>query len=142
MIPQGEKFEDLPVWQESLGLAKLCLKLAKEEPIVHHTELAKELERRVIMIGNEIADGFEQGSNRDLLHKLYQARGSNAAVRSMLLLAMDLPDAAPLREELQASITATDACSQQLSDWATKLQKATVSHPPLAAGMTIGAPNR
>ena len=47
-------------------------------------DLANQLQRSVLSISNNIAEGFERGTTNELLHFLYIARGSAGEVRSML----------------------------------------------------------
>lgn len=45
--------------------------------------------RAAVSIMNNIAEGFERGSNKDFIRFLFVARGSAGEVRSMLYVALD-----------------------------------------------------
>lgn len=49
-----------------------------------------QIERASVSIMNNIAEGFDRRTDKELKHFLYIAKGSNAEVRSMLYLALDL----------------------------------------------------
>jgi four helix bundle protein len=78
------RFEDLPVWQEAAQLAQLVLEFTDNDLFRRHYGLRSQLERAAISVSNNIAEGFERGSNNELLAYLYISRGSAGEVRSML----------------------------------------------------------
>jgi four helix bundle protein len=61
----------------------------------HEGSLSKEygfrdqIQRAAVSVMNNIAEGFERGSNKDFAKFLFIARGSVGEVRSMLYLALD-----------------------------------------------------
>lgn len=83
-----KRFEDLPVWQGAIQLAVELLsctdRLASQLRLP--TALRGQLERAVISVSNNIAEGFERGTTNELISFLYIARGSAGEVRSMLCL--------------------------------------------------------
>jgi four helix bundle protein len=80
------KFEDLPVWKDAAHLAQLIFELTSQGVFRNHSGLRNQLERAALSISNNIAEGFERGSNNELVAFLYIARGSAGEVRSMLRL--------------------------------------------------------
>ncbi len=50
-----------------------------------HPGLRDQIERAVVSISNNIAEGHERGTSEELLTFLYYARGSLGEVRSMLM---------------------------------------------------------
>jgi four helix bundle protein len=60
-------------------------------------DLANQLQRAALSISNNIAEGFERGSTKELLNYLYIARGSAGEVRSMLCVMERMNGFADLR---------------------------------------------
>jgi len=81
---QYKRFEDLPVWQEAVELARSMYEFAALDPFRLHPGLRDQLERAALSISNNIAEGFERGTTNELLAFLYIARGSAGEVRSMM----------------------------------------------------------
>ena len=81
-----ERFEDLPVWNAAIELARRIYDFTANPVWNGKRTLADQLERAAVSISNNIAEGFERGSNRELINFLYIARGSAGEVRSMLCL--------------------------------------------------------
>jgi four helix bundle protein len=80
---QYKRFEDLPVWQEAVELARSMYEFTALDPFRRHPGLRDQLERAALSISNNIAEGFERGTTNELLAFLYVARGSAGEVRSM-----------------------------------------------------------
>ena len=88
-----QRFEDLPVWNDAIELAVRLLRISQTGRLNGLGDLKNQLERAAISISNNIAEGFERGTNQELVTFLYYARGSAGEVRSMLhLLARLCPD--------------------------------------------------
>src|SRR6266568_8992197 len=116
------KFEDLPVWKDAAQLAKLIYELTSQDVFRNHSGLRNQLEGAALSISNNIAEGFERGTNNELVAFLYIARGSAGEVRSMLCLLERLPAFRDLRAETKALKTKAESCSRQLKGWAQSLQ--------------------
>ena len=82
-----EKFENLISWQKARELSKQVYKLFR-----HNKDFSfrDQIQRAAISISNNIAEGFERHSNKELKQFLYIAKGSCGEVRSMLYTAEDL----------------------------------------------------
>ncbi len=78
------RFEDLPVWQDSAELARKMYEFTAAEPLRRHRGLRDQLESAALSVSNNVAEGFERGTTKELLAFLYIARGSAGEVRSML----------------------------------------------------------
>lgn len=78
------RFEDLPVWQDAVTLARRIYDLTAQAPFRRHHGLRDQLERAALSVSNNVAEGFERGTTNELLAFLYIARGSAGEVRSML----------------------------------------------------------
>ena len=82
-----EKFEDIVSWQKSKELTIFIYKLLKNN---RDYSFKDQIQRAVISISNNIAEGFERRSNKELKQFLYIAKGSAGEVRSMLYTGQEL----------------------------------------------------
>jgi four helix bundle protein len=113
------RFEDLPVWNSAIELAVQLYDLTERVQFRRRRSLRDQLERAAVSVSNNIAEGFERGTNNELLSFLYIARGSAGEVRSMLCLMERLP---ALRELGPPIKPLAESCSRQLKGWAQSLQ--------------------
>jgi len=80
-------FEEVIAWQKARTLyVDLYEQLKQTKDYFYRDQLL----RATLSISNNIAEGFDRGSARELRQFLIIARGSAAEVRSMLLIAEDL----------------------------------------------------
>ena len=82
-----EKFEDIIAWQKSKELVIFTYACFKE---CLDYGFKNQIQRAVISIMNNIAEGFERKTNKEFIRFLYMAKGSCGEVRSMLYLALEL----------------------------------------------------
>ena len=80
------RFEELPVWNSARELAIRIFGLTATGVLKNYSGLRDQLERAGLSVSNNIAEGFDRGTNAELLTFLYIARGSSAETRSMLLI--------------------------------------------------------
>src|SRR5437764_3188359 len=116
------RFEDLPVWNSAIELAVQVYALTDRVQFRRRRSLRDQLERAAVSVSNNIAEGFERGTNKELLAFLYISRGSAGEVRSMLCLLERLPGFDRLRGETRALKPKAESCSEQLKAWAESLQ--------------------
>jgi four helix bundle protein len=115
-----QTFEDVVAWQRG---RELYLKL---HPLLkNHRDYAykDQLLRAALSITNNIAEGFDRGSNRELKQFLIISRGSAAEVRSMLLIAKDL-DIIPA-EELASLMSLVKEVSRLLTGFIKSINNST-----------------
>ena len=122
-----KRFEDLPVWQAALELARLIYLLTPLPPFRRNRSLRDQIERAAVSVSNNIAEGFERGTTKELLTFLYIARGSAGEVRSMLCLLEALADFAPLQAEIANLKSHAESVSRQLRAWAESLQNSPIT---------------
>lgn len=77
-----KRFEDLPVWNTAIDLAVAIYALTSKPEFAPHPGLRDQVERAAVSVSNNIAEGFERGTNNELLMFLYISRGSAGEVRS------------------------------------------------------------
>jgi four helix bundle protein len=117
-----KRFEDLPVWNAATELAVGVFGLTSQPQFKSQHSLRDQLERAAVSVSNNIAEGFERGTNNELLMFLYISRGSAGEVRSMLCLLERLPWFKDLTEETSALNIKAESCSRQLKAWTQSLQ--------------------
>jgi four helix bundle protein len=107
------RFEDLPVWQDSADLARRMFEFTIVEELRRHPGLRDQLERAALSVSNNIAEGFERGSTRELLAFLYIARGSAGEVRSMLKVLAGWSTVANLKSQISDLTNQSENISRQ-----------------------------
>jgi four helix bundle protein len=112
-----QKFEELPVWRLAIDLGRAVYALTADAAFSHRYSLRDQIERAAVSVSNNIAEGFERGTNPELLTFLYIARGSAGEVRSMLHLLGGMPSFRNLESEIRNVREMTDAASRQLGAW-------------------------
>lgn len=80
-------FEDIICWQKSRTLANDCFSTFKN---LRDYSFRDQLLRSAVSIMNNIAEGYERQTNKELRNFLYISKGSAGELRSMLYLAKDL----------------------------------------------------
>jgi four helix bundle protein len=117
-----QKFEDLPVWQTAIALGREVFTLTDDPAFKSRHGLRDQIERAAVSVSNNIAEGFERGTNKELLTFLYIARGSAGEVRSMLCLLQGMPPFRNLESEIRNLRAKTESISRQLGAWTRSLQ--------------------
>src|SRR5271169_3156022 len=108
-----DKFEDLPVWQAAIELGRHVYALTEDPAFKGRYSLRNQIERAAVSVSNNIAEGFERGTNQELLTFLYIARGSAGEVRSMLCLLAKISLFAGLESEIRNLKLRTESISKQ-----------------------------
>jgi four helix bundle protein len=80
-------FEDLFVWQKAIVHS---IEIYKWFQSVADFGFKNQIQRASISISNNIAEGFERGSDRDFRRFLFIAQGSCSEVKSMIYIALKL----------------------------------------------------
>ncbi|MFH1717680.1 MAG: four helix bundle protein [Planctomycetota bacterium] len=121
-----ERFEDLPVWQAAIELAKRVYDMTRDKFFSQAGDLRSQMRRASLSVSNNIAEGFERGSTAELLAFLYIARGSCGETRSMLLFTERFDEAAHLKSEISDLKALAESCSRQIRGWADNLQNSDI----------------
>ena len=110
------RFEELPVWQAGIDLAAEIYLLTAKPEFRNRYSLRDQIERAgvSVSVSNNIAEGFERGTNQELLTFLYIARGSAGEVRSMLCLLQRISGICDL-EDLESEINSLKAKAESIS---------------------------
>jgi four helix bundle protein len=82
-----EKFEDIISWQKGIELSSIIYDIFRNN---RDYGFRDQIQRAAVSVSNNIAEGFERQSNKELSKFLYIAKGSAGEVRSMLHIAIKL----------------------------------------------------
>ena len=121
-----KRFEDLPVWNEAMRLAHRVFDLTENPRFRISFSLRDQIERSVMSISDNVAEGFERGTTNELLAFLYIARGSAGETRSKLCFMADRPRLADFKSEIANLKLMAESCSRQLRAWADSLQNSEI----------------
>lgn len=83
MQPQ-KTFEDLRVYKDAINLTIQIYTLLKKRQFKTEFGLSDQLRRATLSISNNIAEGFERETDKELIRYLYFAKGSAGEVRNIL----------------------------------------------------------
>jgi four helix bundle protein len=124
-----ENFEDTPVWREAARLYELAEDLLENPAFRATSAFRDQLDRAVLSVSNNIAEGFERGTTNELLYFLYVARGSAGEVRSMLRVKLRRIREDHLKAQISDLVACVTSCSRQLHGWASSLQNSDIAGP-------------
>ena len=85
-----ERFEDVPVWKDGVGLAVEVFRMTEDRRFRYKGDIANQLQRAALSVSNNIAEGFERGTQAEFLNYLYIAKGSAGEVRAQLYVGLDV----------------------------------------------------
>lgn len=120
------RFEELPVWQAAIKLGVETYTLTSDDAFKGQGGLRDQIERAAVSVSNNVAEGFERGTNNELLTFLYIARGSAGEVRSMLCLLERLPAFDNLKFQISNLKSQAENISRQLRAWADSIQNSDI----------------
>ncbi|KKS82259.1 MAG: hypothetical protein UV58_C0011G0013 [Candidatus Wolfebacteria bacterium GW2011_GWC1_43_10] len=81
------RFEEIIAWQKS---KELTIDTYDSFKTCKDFSFKDQIQRAALSILNNIAEGFERNTDKELIHFLYIAKGSCGEVRSMLYIALEL----------------------------------------------------
>ncbi len=79
-----EKFEDIPIWKESLIATKLIYDLTSKTNFSKDFSLRDQIRRAVISISSNIVEWYERHNNNEFIRFLKIAKWSCGEVRNQL----------------------------------------------------------
>ena len=82
-----EKFEQLNSWTKAQEMS-ICIYQNFNQ--IRDFSFRDQICRASVSVSNNIAEGFDRGTNKEFIRFLFIARGSNSEVKSMLYLAKGL----------------------------------------------------
>ena len=84
-----KRFEDLPVWQTAATLYERCDDFLEHVPPSMRYPVRDQLDRAAFSVSNNIAEGFDGGSNAEFVKFLRYSQRSCSEVQSQLYIALD-----------------------------------------------------
>ena len=124
-----QRFEDLPVWQDAAKLYERVEVLLELREFSVTRGFRDQLDRASLSVSNNIAEGFERGTTKELLAFLYIARGSAGEVRSMLAVKSRRIPEGNLKSQISDLKSLAESCSRQIRAWADHLQNSDIQGP-------------
>jgi four helix bundle protein len=85
--PKIQRFEDLIVWQKSMDLAEEIYKVTKQGAFAKDWGLKQQIQRAVVSISSNIAEGYERQTTQEYVRYLTIAKGSAGELRTQIVLA-------------------------------------------------------
>ena len=82
----ARNFRDYPVWQQAVEYATKIYQVTAEMPYFEKKGLCDQLQRVVVSISSNIAEGSARPSDSDFAHFLDMALGSAYEVETQLLI--------------------------------------------------------
>lgn len=86
----ARNFREYPVWKEAVEYATFVYEVTGKMPWFEKKGLCDQLQRAVVSIGSNIAEGAARLSNADFAHFLDFALGSAFEVETQLLIAKNV----------------------------------------------------
>lgn len=83
-------FRDLDVWKKSVDFATHIYSLTSCFPTEEKYGLSSQIQRAVVLISSNIAEGSKRGSKKEFAHFLRIAQGSGAELETQLRIASNL----------------------------------------------------
>ncbi len=84
-----QQFEDLAVYRHARELVNEAYRITRLSAFVRDRSLVDQVRRAAISVASNIAEGYERGSNNELIHFLYIAKGSCGELRAQIGVAKD-----------------------------------------------------
>jgi four helix bundle protein len=131
------RFQDLPVWKDSVQIAADVFRFTLTPVFRGKGDIANQMQRAALSISNNIAEGFERQTNRELLQFIYHAKGSAGECQSMCAVMRELEflkDHAATLSHLESRI---DEILRQLGAWAASQRKGGIEGSRWGAGRRI-----
>lgn len=83
------RFEDIDAWQKGREMARLVYKLTSTEAFRQDFGLRDQITRSSVSIMNNVAEGFDGGSDAEFIRFIVYAQRSATEVQSCLYVALD-----------------------------------------------------
>lgn len=121
-----KRFEDLPVWRDAIDFSVKVFEFTSQSRgmFADLGDLRGQLERSSVSIPNSIAEGFERGSDSELIHFLSIARGSCGECRSITHIFGNVTNFRTKKHQVLGLRSDAEGISRQLYRWIESLKNA------------------
>lgn len=106
------RFEELPCWQDARALAKRVVELTRQKAFAKDFSLRDQIWRAAGSVMDNIAEGFDDGSTRELIRFLGYAQRSASEVQSQLYRALDCGYI--IQDQFEAVYRTASDCRKQI----------------------------
>ena len=89
-MKKARNFRDYPVWQQAVEYATKVYSITSDMPYFEKKGLCDQLQRAVVSISSNIAEGAARPTDTDFAHFLDMALGSAYEVETQLLIAKNI----------------------------------------------------
>ncbi|MCZ7649195.1 MAG: four helix bundle protein [Planctomycetota bacterium] len=89
-MPKINRFEELVGWQKAREFSRAIYAQTRKRSFARDFGLAGQIQRAVVSIMSNLAEGFERGKRGEFHQFVSVAKGSCAEVRSHLYVALDI----------------------------------------------------
>ncbi len=123
-----KRFEDLPVWNDAIEFAIKVFEFTSKavNDLKGLGDLKNQIERAAVSVSNNIAEGFERGTNAELIHFIYIAKGSAGECRSLTYILGRLSDFRKHKDEVLDLRSRAEKIARQLNGWADSLKNSDI----------------
>jgi four helix bundle protein len=122
-----QNYRDLKVWQKAMSLSKAIYQATESFPSHQKYTLVNQMQRAVISVPANIAEGRSRQSSREFIYFLNIARGSLAELETYIILAQELNYIA--LEQSEQLLSDTNEITRMLFGLRDKLDKSTQPAP-------------
>jgi four helix bundle protein len=133
-MAKAEKFEDLIVWQEARLLRGEVYAASRSGPFARDFEMRAQIRDAALSVMDNIAEGFERGSNKEFAQFLNISKGSAGEVRSALYAALDegYITQAQFEDFRQRAVSVSKRCSKLITYLRTATHSSVAPRPESA----------
>lgn|SRR3989338_10902498 len=85
-----KRFEDLPIWQESLRITKLIYDLSGNTKWSKDFKLRDQIRGAMVSVSSCMVEGFEKNNNNEFIRFLRMSKGSAGEVRNQLYIGLTI----------------------------------------------------
>ena len=115
-VKKARNFRNYKVWQDAVDYATKVYKVTIEMPWFEKKGLCDQLQRAVVSISSNIAEGAAKPSDIEFAHFLDTALGSAFEVETQLLIAKNIGYIKNLNDNLNANDNLNDNLNANLND--------------------------
>ncbi len=119
-----KRFEDLPIWQTARILAEKVKRLTETEPFLKDFRFVAQINDSAGSSMDNIAEGFERGSQFEFVNHLGYAKGSTGETRSQLFRTIDYRYAK--KEDVEPLIAEYENLASQIANFISYLNKSEI----------------